>query len=221
MLVVFWVHDVTSALTFSAKYVMHNVHLTGLDVLPVWFPDTSIRGRFEIFSPSWDHGMNSVLRNPCHLVNFWKAKFYTHPWGRTPFPKQSQMTACARLQTRGLHEAPARESDRHEEVRSTVVNESGKCCLSSKTTGKLCFFPRLCLIRTGSRVLRGVYDNLLWHSSHESKASVAISSWLLIVLLWIAYPDQSISKDNTPGITHEANVTWQFDFQAALHRKRG
>lgn len=31
-------------------------------------------------------------------------------------------------------------------------------------------------------------------------------------------PDQSISKDSTPGIPHNANVTWQFDFQGALHR---
>lgn len=67
----------------------------------------------------------------------------------------------------------------------------------------------------------GVYDNLHWHSLHESKDSVAISSWQLIALLSIAYRGQSISKDNTPGLTCDVNAMWQFDSQVALHRKLG
>lgn len=143
VLVVFWVHDITSAIDFLRK-VGDALVLTSL-VLIYFQNDFWVHlseADLKLFSPTWDHSMNSILRNPCHTVNFLKTEFFIHPSGNgvhVPSLALTNVSLCTSGDTPPLHKPPGCESDEHKEVRSKVKNEqSGKCCLSSETRGELC-----------------------------------------------------------------------------------
>lgn len=68
--------------------------------------DLHIQGDFQdaseadlkLFSPRWDHSMNPIIRNPCHLVNFLNTDFlcpFLRKWNACPFARGPRGSLCA------------------------------------------------------------------------------------------------------------------------------
>lgn len=146
MLVVFWVHDITSAIDFLRK-VGGALVLTSL-VLIYFQSDFWVHlseADLKLFSPTWDHSMNSILRNPCHSVNFLKTEFSLHPSGNGVHVLSLALTnvsLCTWGDTPPLHKLPGCESDEHKEVRTRLKTSSrGNVALVLRLEGNSAAVP--------------------------------------------------------------------------------